>query len=152
MHCSCLSFSSVMYKNHTKLSSARSTAPTAGYRTNGWPMSSYVLEGQMASLVARLRIVTAQGRKHQVRLHCSKGLKAPILLDPLYGGEAVLFQIKSPILHRLRVERKFCSHAESLVIPEFGVNAQAPIPDWWQEIVTEAQMQQNSHGVKRLRQ
>ena len=35
-------------------------------------MSSYVVEEQVASLVARLRIVTAQGRKHQVRLHCSK--------------------------------------------------------------------------------
>ena len=66
---------------------------------------------------------------------------APLDVDPLYGGEAILFQIKSPILHRLRAEWKFCLHAESLVIPEFGINAQAPIPDWWQEIVTETQMQ-----------
>lgn len=99
-------------------------------------MSSYVVEEHVSPLVARLRIVTTQGRKHQVRLHCSKGLKTPILLDPLYGGEAILFKMKSPILHRLRAEQKFCLHAASLVIPDFGIDVQAPIPDWWQEVVT----------------
>ena len=52
-------------------------------------VSSFAVEEWISPQVARLQIMTAQGRRHQVRLHCSKGLQAPILLDPLYGGDTV---------------------------------------------------------------
>jgi 23S rRNA pseudouridine1911/1915/1917 synthase len=45
--------------------------------------SSFQTLERYGSLAAKLREITRQGRKHQVRLHCSKGLQTPILLDPL---------------------------------------------------------------------
>ena len=85
--------------------------------------------------IVRLGISTSQGRKHQVRIHCARGLGAPILLDPLYGGEKVMFTIKDDILKRLRAEQKFCLHAETLKLPDFNIDAIAETPDWWDDIL-----------------
>lgn len=99
--------------------------------------TSYTVEERIGSHVTRLRIKTAQGRRHQVRLHCSKGIGAPILLDPLYGGERILFQVPSPTLRTFRGRRQFCLHADSLSIPGF-LQVQAPLPGWWRQVMEEA--------------
>ena len=58
------------------------------------PVSSFiVLERYPDDLITKIRVTTKQGRKHQVRIHCSKGLGAPILLDPLYGEELIMYRL-----------------------------------------------------------
>jgi 23S rRNA-/tRNA-specific pseudouridylate synthase len=96
--------------------------------------SRYTVLERMGSTVALLQIATHQGRKHQVRIHCSKGLNAPILLDPLYGGEKIMFQLKSSAIRHHRAKKRFCLHAATLAIPNFGIDVQTPIPDWWLDL------------------
>ena len=104
--CHALLVSQLFLRNYT-LDGQQLLVPPAGPRSP----SSYVVEEQISSQMARLRIVTAQGRQYQVRMHCSKGLPAPIVLDPLCGGKAILFQVKSQLLQGLSgAERKFCLH------------------------------------------
>ena len=100
-------------------------------------VSNYRVLHRYGSLVRRLEVVTFQGRRHQVRIHCSKGLGQPILLDPLYGGEAIMFHYESKFLRECRANRKLCLHAASLSIPDFGVMVEAEIPDWWQHLIHE---------------
>lgn len=74
--------------------------------------------------VAKLQVETLTGRKHQVRAHCAKGLNSPILLDPIYARDAT-------------DDGRFLLHASSLSIPEFEIDVQAPVPDWWDEAISE---------------
>jgi 23S rRNA pseudouridine1911/1915/1917 synthase len=99
--------------------------------------SAYVVEERISSNLWKIRVTTTQGRKHQVRLHCSKGLKAPILLDPLYGGRAIMFKIKSPMLAQFCANQQICLHSDSLCIPDFGIDVKDPTPQWWQDLVDE---------------
>jgi 23S rRNA-/tRNA-specific pseudouridylate synthase len=85
--------------------------------------------------VTKIRIKTQQGRKHQVRIQCSKGLNRPILLDPLYGGEKVMFWINSRAMKQARANKQFCLHADQLSLPTMGVHVSATIPFWWDQIV-----------------
>ncbi len=43
------------------------------------------IENRYGRKVTRLRLVPKTGRTHQLRVHCSEGLKHPILGDALYG-------------------------------------------------------------------
>ena len=65
---------------------------------------------------AKLWIETLTGRKHQVRVHCAKGLCAPILLDPIYADST----------EEDAVDGRFLLHASSLCIPDYEINVQAP--------------------------
>jgi 23S rRNA pseudouridine1911/1915/1917 synthase len=97
--------------------------------------SHYVVQERLSSPRAvKLLIRTEQGRKHQVRIHCSKGWKAPILLDPLYGGREIMSQSPSSCLQRFYSEHKFCLHASTLSVPEYGIHVEDPQPVWWQEV------------------
>ncbi|KAG7347818.1 RluA family pseudouridine synthase [Nitzschia inconspicua] len=86
-----------------------------------------------------LRIRTQQGRKHQVRIHCSKGLQRPILLDPLYGGQRIMYAINSNAMKQARAKRQFCLHADELSIPKWGVHVTAPMPLWWEQIIQDVE-------------
>jgi 23S rRNA-/tRNA-specific pseudouridylate synthase len=103
---------------------------------DGRPASSaYDAQKAVGPLVTRIQVKTNQGRRHQVRLHCSRGLNAPILLDPLYGGQAIMYKLKTVrSLSKNRAQQRFCLHADTLMIPEFGIDCQAPVPDWWLEL------------------
>lgn len=57
--------------------------------------SEFRIRKPIGSLAMRVRVRTEQGRRHQVRIHCSRGLHAPILLDSLYGGLALLSKLKN---------------------------------------------------------
>lgn len=95
------------------------------------------MQGQPVIL---LRLECSQGRRHQVRLHCSRGLGCPIVLDPKYGGERVMYRTtkagstRSWERGRISTDRKdvgknksalvtarslyrFCLHAETITIP-----------------------------------
>mmetsp|Transcript_13325 Transcript_13325/g.31997 ORF Transcript_13325/g.31997 Transcript_13325/m.31997 type:complete len:475 (+) Transcript_13325:28-1452(+) len=97
-------------------------------------VSSFVVfERYPGDLITKIRVTTKQGRKHQVRIHCSKGLGAPILLDPLYGGESIMYRLpKDSCAKKYRAQQRFCLHADSLAIADLDIpKVDAPIPDWW---------------------
>ena len=101
--------------------------------------SFQVLERYAGDLVTKIRVTTKQGRKHQVRIHCSKCLQAPILLDPLYGGESIMYRLpKDSCSKQYRAQQRFCLHADSLSIPDLGIpKVEAPLPEWWDSLVKE---------------
>ena len=103
--------------------------------------STYYVEERFGDWVSRVKVYTEQGRRHQVRIHCAQGLKSPILLDPLYGGQAIMSSSKQfenmQSLRKLRAAKKFCLHADRLAVPEEGIDARAPLPDWWQQLENE---------------
>jgi len=123
--------------------------------------SKYTVEKRIGKYLTRLRVETEQGRRHQVRIHCSQGLKAPILLDPLYGGQSILSTLlkhsrrhreggangenenttdsTSILLRQARSSQKFFLHADSLRIDAVNIDVQAPLPDWWQQLEEELQ-------------
>jgi 23S rRNA-/tRNA-specific pseudouridylate synthase len=92
-------------------------------------MSKYRVTKQYDSGLTTIQVETMTGRKHQVRVHCAKGLNAPILYDPIYsdGKESA------------EQSGRFLLHASSLVIPDFDIDAQAPDPSWWEEEISNVQ-------------
>lgn len=107
-------------------------------RVNGQPATSYydVVENY-GRHGAMLSVHTNQGRKHQVRIHCSKGLGTPIILDPRYGGERLMYQISSEQMKEGRAHGRICLHADSICIPELNLAVAAPLPLWWDGIVAD---------------
>jgi len=117
---------------------------------------SDIANAQAATTAALLRVEPFTGRRHQVRIHCADALKAPVLLDPLYGlpvatetandttetgknkknrqkqkppkGKAA--QASPP-----QAKQAFCLHASSLAIPMLDVHVESPLPLWWQDKV-----------------
>lgn len=91
--------------------------------------SKYRVTKQYDSGLTTIQVETMTGRKHQVRVHCAKGLNAPILYDPIYsdGKESA------------EQSGRFLLHASSLVIPDFDIDAQAPVPSWWEEEISNVQ-------------
>lgn len=82
-----------------------------------------------------LEVETLTGRKHQVRVHCAKGLDSPILLDPIYTTN---IEYPPAIVNILTDGRqRFFLHASSLSIPDFDIDVQAPLPCWWDEAISE---------------
>jgi hypothetical protein len=53
------------------------------------------------------------------------------LLDPRYGGEDILYHVKSQLHKDCRVRNRLCLHAACLSIPDLGLHVQTPIPGWW---------------------
>ncbi len=113
--------------------------------------SEFILETSVGKHLSRIKVETQQGRRHQVRIHCSEGLNAPILLDPLYGGQSILSELfrrrnnsttdekkeekdTHVLLNEAREDQKFCLHASSLTIEAIGIDVRAPLPEWWLEI------------------
>jgi 23S rRNA-/tRNA-specific pseudouridylate synthase len=119
--------------------------------------SRYTIETGVGKHLTRIRVDTDQGRRHQVRIHCSEGWRAPILLDPLYGGQSILSTLlkntntsnngsddknrrrhhRSGLLKRERTAQRFCLHASTLRIDALGIDAKAPLPEWWNELEEE---------------
>ena len=116
-------------------------------------VSRYTFETSVGSHLSRIRVETEQGRRHQVRIHCSEGLRAPILLDPLYGGQSILSTLLTEnngdvrqneresrsLLVQARASQKFCLHASTLRIDALGIDAEAPLPKWWKRLEKELQ-------------
>merc|ERR1712066_1057216 len=48
--------------------------------------SSRILDARCCSSVTELELKPHTGRKHQLRIHCARGLGCPIVGDNLYGG------------------------------------------------------------------
>ena len=130
----------------TKNRDGKISVPIDGRPSN----SEFVLETSVGKHLSRIKVETQQGRRHQVRIHCSEGLNAPILLDPLYGGQSILSKLLGSnnsttdekkgdkgahkLLNEARDDQKFCLHASSLTIEAIGIDVRAPLPEWWQEI------------------
>lgn len=98
---------------------------------------------RFGNFAARLKVETFTGRKHQVRVHCARGLERPILLDPLYGNENDTDSRLSEAVSNLTNgnQQKFFLHASTLVIPECGVDVEAPLPLWWKDAISEFKTQ-----------
>jgi len=127
-------------------------------RIDGRPAKSrHAFEERIGNHLTRIRVETEQGRRHQVRKHCTEGLNAPILLDPLYGGQSILSKLVGrgkgnetkdggdgdgdcagkparDLLLEARDRQRFCLHASTLVIPEAGIDVEDPLPEWWQRL------------------
>eukprot|EP00554_Chaetoceros_debilis_P002433 CAMPEP_0194085472 /NCGR_PEP_ID=MMETSP0149-20130528/17594_1 /TAXON_ID=122233 /ORGANISM="Chaetoceros debilis, Strain MM31A-1" /LENGTH=530 /DNA_ID=CAMNT_0038768363 /DNA_START=71 /DNA_END=1660 /DNA_ORIENTATION=- len=97
--------------------------------------SIYRLDRSIGESALLLDIETKTGRKHQVRIHCSKVLGRPIFLDPLYsedssrgknGDDDHIFQ-----KFKDGKGQRFFLHASSLRLDEFNVDVTASLPDWW---------------------
>eukprot|EP00533_Pseudo-nitzschia_delicatissima_P002262 CAMPEP_0116103842 /NCGR_PEP_ID=MMETSP0327-20121206/14114_1 /TAXON_ID=44447 /ORGANISM="Pseudo-nitzschia delicatissima, Strain B596" /LENGTH=492 /DNA_ID=CAMNT_0003596007 /DNA_START=74 /DNA_END=1552 /DNA_ORIENTATION=- len=114
--------------------------------------SQFVFETSVGKHLSRINVETQQGRRHQVRIHCSEGLRAPILLDPLYGGQSILSKLmrqnsssdnksgesrSRKLLTKAREDQKFCLHASTLTIDAVGIDVRAPLPEWWQQLEEE---------------
>ena len=114
---------------------------------DGRPAKSYYnVEKQVGPFITRIKVNTEQGRRHQVRIHCSQGLHAPILLDPLYGGgrQTIISKLKNlpqERLDELLSAKRFCLHADTLSIADYGINIQAPLPEWWKQLEEELMQQ-----------
>ena len=102
--------------------------------------SSYELLERYNSRVAKLQVRTSTGRRHQVRVHCAKGLGSPILLDPIYAdGKLWTDESVFPSAVRSLVDdpkkQRLMLHASSLSIPAFDIDVTAPVPSWWEEAI-----------------
>ena len=104
------------------------------------------------------------GRKHQIRVHASEVMKCPILLDRQYSRnsndiddivEAILNdevggteknEPSPPPKKKKKNKRdqkqeqkqqnnRIFLHASSLKIPEYGIDAKAPCPSWWNPVL-----------------
>ena len=116
--------------------------------------SIYNVKQEFGKLALQLDIETRTGRKHQVRIHCSKDLGRPIFLDPLYSeidsktgsnkkkrqaelSESTITDGVKSIIEGVADPggRRFFLHASTLSIEEFGVNVTADLPSWWQPVL-----------------
>jgi 23S rRNA-/tRNA-specific pseudouridylate synthase len=103
-------------------------------------ISKYRVEQKYADGVARIKVKTKQGRRHQVWIHCSRGLQAPILLDSSYGGgEVIMSKLKhaESALRESEAAKRFCLHADRLSIPGQGIEVTAALPEWWRQLEEE---------------
>lgn len=103
-----------------------------------------------------LEVQTLTGRKHQVRVHCARGLRRPIFLDPLYSegdkrkvsnsnDKKSKYQetnssdetIPAEILQAAASSREtFFLHANTISIPDMDINnVSAPLPQCWMEVL-----------------
>ena len=89
-------------------------------------LSHYTVEERLNSSKALLRVQTLTGRKHQVRVHCAVGLKAPIVGDNKYSPDKCRVKIETN-----GEKERFCLHASSLHVPGIP-EVKAPIPIWWE--------------------
>mmetsp|Transcript_15535 Transcript_15535/g.23851 ORF Transcript_15535/g.23851 Transcript_15535/m.23851 type:complete len:443 (-) Transcript_15535:795-2123(-) len=91
-------------------------------------LSLYEVEEHISQDIARLKVTTKTGRKHQVRIHCAKGLATPIILDEMYDDSA------NP--GKKSEANRFCLHASTLEVPSIQVT-EAPVPKWWEKVIQE---------------
>lgn len=84
-----------------------------------------------------LRVRTCTGRYHQVRQHCAQGLGRPILLDPEYDKMEYTSEPLSKVFLSLNSHKqRFFLHCESLAINSLQMQIHAPMPRWWNEILS----------------
>lgn len=85
-------------------------------------LTAYRVLDDLEKRVAWLELNPKTGRMHQLRVHCSQGLKTPIMGDGKYGGkEAFPFGRKPLHLHARRL---------SLTLPnKKKITFEAPLPD-----------------------
>jgi 23S rRNA-/tRNA-specific pseudouridylate synthase len=89
-------------------------------------LSFYIVEERFDTNKARLRIQTMTGRKHQVRVHCAEGLKAPIVGDTKYASD------KPGQIESHHEKERFCLHASCLQVPGLP-KIEATVPTWWEQ-------------------
>lgn len=115
--------------------------------------SIYNVEREFGKAALQLDIETKTGRKHQVRVHCSKGLGRGIFLDPLYSDICEMAQTNvggieanidsddvKQIMQSLSVDsqgRQFFLHASKLSIKEFDIDVNSNVPSWWLQVLTD---------------
>ena len=113
--------------------------------------SLYRIQRAFGKSALQVEVETRTGRKHQVRIHCSKGLGRPIFLDPTYSVENIFKGVSTKNQKNRKFAeqesgldvfddlpddgRKFFLHAHSLNIEEFAINVTAQLPDWWLPIL-----------------
>ena len=100
----------------------------------------------------RIRMETFTGRKHQVRRHAAEGLSRPLFLDAMYWksnsknlATATTEADRLPDdiakvseqCSRKDDKERFFLHAASLRIPKLGIDVEAPLPSWWQDVEKE---------------
>ena len=67
-----------------------------------------------------LQVETKTGRKHQVRVHCSRGLGSPIIGDTLYGGAP---------------NDNLFLHAYAMEFLDSNIRVEAPLPLHWDSML-----------------
>mmetsp|Transcript_20719 Transcript_20719/g.23653 ORF Transcript_20719/g.23653 Transcript_20719/m.23653 type:complete len:476 (-) Transcript_20719:54-1481(-) len=95
------------------------------------PALSYYSVIQEYTGLYHLRLQTKTGRKHQVRVHCAKGLGLPVLNDFMYVDDE-----DAPVDES---NTRFCLHASTLRVPGIPIEIESPIPNWWKEEIQQHQ-------------
>ena len=104
--------------------------------------SAYTISQRFGDEAIRIQMETFTGRKHQVRRHAAEGLSRPLFLDIMYWDSRNLRSEDLPdAIAKLSEEssrkdenERFFLHASSLHIPKLGIEVEAPLPLWWQEV------------------
>ena len=104
--------------------------------------SAYKISQQFGDEAIRIEMETFTGRKHQVRRHAAEGLSRPLFLDIMYWDSRNLREEDLPVpianlsegSTRKDENERFFLHASSLRIPKLGIDVEAPLPLWWQEV------------------
>lgn len=113
-------------------------AGTVDIAVHGRPaVSHYRVLERYNNDAALLDVETRTGRKHQVRVHCAKGLGHPIVGDDLYGRS----KPQNNKGKQQQQKQRFHLHAASLQLPLLSLNGEsstrssfvikAPLPSWW---------------------
>ena len=109
--------------------------------------STYLILNRYGDKAIELEVETKTGRKHQVRVHCAHGLGRPILLDSKYGDPGLESSVNLLNSNEQNVEfgsainridsdgQRFLLHASKLSIELCGIDVEAPVPEWWGEVV-----------------
>ena len=107
--------------------------------------SAYTISERFGDEAIRIQMETFMGRKHQVRRHAAEGLSRPLFLDVMYWDSRHLRREDLPDAvanlseesSRKDENERFFLHASSLRIPKLGIEVEAPLPLWWQEVEKE---------------
>jgi len=70
------------------------------------------------------------GRKHQIRVHAAEVLGSPVRGDPLYGSKS------GKANSSIDDSKRIFLHACHLTIPQLGIDVEAPLPSWWQSLLS----------------
>lgn len=110
--------------------------PTTGEITapvDGRPAKSvYKIVQRYGDVGALLEFEIYTGRKHQIRVHASEELSSPVYMDIMYGGT----NNDSDLADTLDSKKRFLLHAAHLRVPAYGIDVEAPLPKWWETVIT----------------
>ena len=75
---------------------------------------------------------------YSVRVHSASGLKAPVLMDSVYGSDTTIPHDVGALLateEATKDRERFFLHAASLDIPKYKVSVSSSEPQFWRPVL-----------------